>query len=128
MKKFKIIKSKKYKNEYVIVFSPEINSVNKELNNIIKNYKFKEKITIKMDLITFVGDRPERFVKLDIKESEIIDNSLIKGEFDQESMEITIEEYSNLSQILIDRIYPVYYRKIIISYIKKNMMFEPLCY
>lgn len=127
MKKYKIIKSKKHKNEYIIVFSPEINSVNRELNSIIKNYKFKEKITIKMDLITFVGDRPERFVELDIKESEIIDNSLIKGEFDQESMEITIEEYSNLSQILIDRIYPVYYREMISSYIK-NMMVEPLCY
>lgn len=124
MKKYKILESNN-SNELVIVFSPDTSSVNRELTKLIQSFKYNQRITIKMDLIIFLGDRPERYVQMDIINSDVIDQSVQTGIPDVESTHLTLNEYSKLSDNLIKKIFPISYRKKLEQNKRNNSLIVP---
>lgn len=126
MNMFNIVKSGRVDNEFVLVFSPNTISINKELNNFVKAYTGEKKITIKMDLIIFVGNRAERFVKFDIDKCGVLKNTITTGVVDSESENITLEIYSKLPQDMINKISPISYRRKVINN-KSDMQISLSC-
>lgn len=115
MNNFSLIPSYKLANCYILVFSPMIVSVNRELLKFIETSDFSEKTIIKMDLIAFVGERQERYIQLTVDRNKIVDGSITKGVRDIESENVTLINYSNLSKQLIKKIYPISYRNEVIK-------------
>lgn len=115
MKQYSMIQSKAHFNEFILVFPPDTVSINKTLNNFIMQNKGENEMTIKMDLIPFVGDRPERFVELKVKDSKVLEGSIKKGKVDYESEQITLQEYSRMYTDIINRVFPISYRNKIIE-------------
>ncbi len=115
MCKYIVKKSKQDKNTYILVFSPNISSLNSKLNSFLDKNEIKGESTIKLDVIAFVGDTNERFIQLRLKDGMLVNNSILKGIKDKETEEVTLEEYSKLKIGEINRIYPIAYRNKILS-------------
>lgn len=63
---------------YVVVFSPDVESVNEELLNLDLS-DFADGSKFQFDLVTFVGNRQERYLEFQIQNGKIDMTTIKKG-------------------------------------------------
>lgn len=112
MNNYWLVKSNISSDENVLVFHPDVRSI----NSIIKEIKLDLSDNSKgcCDLIAFVGDRSERYLEFKVKSGSIDFDSIKKGNMNNEAIIITQKIYSKLPLGIINKIYPIDYRNRII--------------
>lgn len=119
MSTYSLLKSDYFDNNYILVFSPDVFSINDELQKLVEDQIFPDESFIQMDLVNFVGDRPERYVQFQVYDGKILKNQSVSTDHVFETIQKTMLAYSMMSETRVQEIYPIEYRNKVLKLKKK---------